>query len=59
MLSQLQRHEIVIRHNNGSSIREIAAEMNINKNTVTLWLNRYNSTGKLNRKRGSGIKINN
>ena len=57
MLSDLQKQEIIIKHKNGSSIRAIAKDMNIHKNTVSLWLKRYNETGKVNRKRGSGIRI--
>ena len=57
MLSDLQKQEILIRYKNESLIRIIAKEMNINKNTVSLWLKRYNDTGKINRKRGSGIRI--
>jgi transposase len=47
-----QKHEIIIKHEMGFSIREIANEMKINKNSVTRWLDRYNENNNVDRKKG-------
>jgi len=55
VLTDIQKYEIVIKYNSGSSIMQIANDMKINKNTVCLWLSRHKDEGNLKRKRGSGI----
>lgn len=40
-ITEVQKFEIIVKHNNGMSIRKIAEEMKINKNTVDLWIKRY------------------
>jgi transposase len=59
VLTEIQKYEIIIKHESGLSNLQIANEMNINKNTVNLWLLRYKKLGNLKRKRGSGIYKNN
>ena len=57
-LSELQKFEIIVRHNEGMSIRQIARFMNINKNTVNMWILRYTNEKNLNKKKRSGkLKI--
>jgi transposase len=50
-LTEIQKFEIVIKHNEGLSIREIAKHMNINKNTVCTWVTRYKNEGNVNKKK--------
>jgi transposase len=56
-LTELQKFEIIIKHREGKSIREIAKVMNINKNTVNMWLLRYKEKGNLNKKRCGNKRI--
>jgi len=53
-LSELQKFEIIVKHNEGLSIRQIARSMNINKNTVSMWILRYANEKNLNKKKKSG-----
>lgn len=53
-LTEIQKFEIIVKHNEGKSIRKIAESMNINKNTVSLWLSRYKNDKNLNRKKTCG-----
>jgi transposase len=53
-LSELQKFEIIVKHNQGLSIRQIARSMNINKNTVNMWILRYANEKNLNKKKKSG-----
>ena len=39
------------------TVKSISDEMNINKNTVHMWIKRYKEGISLDRKKGSGIKI--
>src|SRR5438105_13837703 len=55
-LSDKQKYEIIIRHEQGQPIRRIAEEMDLNKCTVNLWIIRYRDTGNIDRKIGSGRK---
>lgn len=55
VLTDLQKMEIVVKSNNGLSIRNIADSMCINRNTVQKWIYRYKTQNNLNRKRGSGL----
>ena len=43
-------YEIVVKHNEKKPIREIAKEMNINKNTVNMWIQRYRNENNVKRK---------
>ena len=45
VLTKIQKYDIIIKHNNGMTIREIAKLLKINKNSVTLWLDRYKNNG--------------
>jgi transposase len=54
-LTEIQKFEIVTKYNNNWCITKIADSMKINRNTVSLWIKRYNQLGNLNRKRGSGM----
>jgi transposase len=53
-LTEIQKFEIIIKHNEGFSIREIAKHMNINKNTVYTWITRYKNEGNVNKKKKVG-----
>ena len=53
-LTEVQKFEIIIKHNEGLSMREIAKCMNINKNTVCTWITRYKNEGNVNKKKKVG-----
>jgi transposase len=55
VLTEIQKYEILIKHEAGLSNLQIANNMKINKNTVNLWITRHKKFGNLKRKRGSGI----
>ena len=50
-----QKQKIICKYNIGDTIRQIAQDMKINKNTVNKWTKQYNEQGNLKRKRGSGF----
>jgi len=54
-LTEVQKFEIISKYNNNWCITKIAKNMKINRNTVSMWINRYKLTGNLDRKRGSGM----
>ena len=54
VLSEIKKFEIIVKHNDGLSIRKISSEMKIDKKTVNRWILRYKNQGNLNRKIGSG-----
>ena len=58
VLTEKQKYEIVIRSELNQSSNQIALEMNININTVYLWLRKYSKDGNIDRKTGSGRKKN-
>lgn len=53
-LTDKEKYEIIIRHEMNHSIRTIANDMKINKNTVSRWISRYEINKTINRKSGSG-----
>lgn len=54
-LTDIQKFEIISKYNNKWSIKKIADNMKINRNTVSFWIKRYNNDKTFERKRGSGI----
>lgn len=48
-LAEIQKYTIVVKHTEGYSARKIAIMLNLNRNTVNLWLTRYKK-GNLARK---------
>lgn len=50
-----QKQKIICKYNIGETIRQIAQDMKINKNTVNKWTKQYSEQGNLKRKRGSGF----
>ena len=56
VLTEKQKYEIVIRSELNQSSNQIALEMDININTVYLWLRKYSKDGNIDRKIGSGKK---
>ena len=56
VLTEKQKYEIVIRSELNQSSNQIALEMDININTVYLWLRKYSKDGNIDRKIGSGRK---
>lgn len=57
VLTDNDKRMILEKYNNEQiSMRKIAQLMNINTNTVKLWINRFKLSGNINRKRGSGFK---
>jgi len=60
VLSDVDKMEIIYKYKKlKKSIRDIAEEMKINKNTVVLWINRYNDNETIKRKRRPRqIKLN-
>ena len=57
VLSENQKQVIINKYKLNMTISEISKTMNINKNTVHLWIKRYKQNQSLKRKPGSGIKI--
>lgn len=56
VLAEIDKKIIIEKYNiQQLSMRKIAKEMNINVNTVKLWIKRFNENGTLVRKRGSGF----
>ena len=53
-LSEYQKFEIIIKYNEGQSIRKIADFMNINKNTVNMWILRYKNNENMEKKKRCG-----
>ena len=53
-LTEIQKFGIIVDHNKGKSIRDIANDMNINPKTVNMWITRYKKEGNLNRKQRNG-----
>lgn len=52
VLTELQKYEIIYKHfTEKISIRNIAKEMKINKNTVSLWILKYKNNDTLKRKK--------
>lgn len=55
-LTDLQKYEIISKYNNEKwTITKIADFMKINRNTVSLWIKRYEKYNNLDRKRGTGM----
>lgn len=54
VLSEIQKFEIIVKHNNKLSMRKIAIDMNINLKTVHKWILRYKKNGNLNREKKEG-----
>ena len=54
-----QKQTIISKYNMGKTVREIAQDMKINKNTVNKWTKQYREHGNLKRKRGTGFKKEN
>jgi transposase len=55
-LSDLQKSVIITRLRHGVSIRTIAREINVDKNTVLLAKRKFEQTGTIRRKQGIGRK---
>ena len=51
VLNSFKKCEILALHKLGQKIDQIALTLNINRNTVMLWINRYNETGNIERKK--------
>jgi transposase len=56
MLSELQKSEIICKHNSGLSVATISETMKIHRNTVSLWVNRYYKTNSVTTKARTGRK---
>ena len=50
-ITEIQKFEIIVKHNEGKSIRNIAKILEINPKTVQLWISRYVNHGNVNRKK--------
>jgi transposase len=50
-LSDIEKIQIIAKNSEGLSVRKIAKSMNINKNTVSLWIKRYKIEHNVNRKK--------
>jgi len=55
-LTEKQKYEIIILYDNNYTTRQISKKMNINRNSVNLWIKRYNETKSIDRQIGSGRK---
>jgi transposase len=49
-----EKGAIVALHNHGIPVREIAKQINCSRNTVIKWIRRFEETGSVMRKVGSG-----
>ena len=57
VLTEVQKFTIIVKSNEGMSIRQIANNMNINPKTAHFWIKRYALNGNLNRQqRNSAIR---
>jgi transposase len=56
MLSDLQKFEIIFKHKNGMSNKEISESMTLHINVVSFWINRFYNTGSIINKTHSGRK---
>ena len=57
VLSEEQKNTLINKYKLKFTVTEIAKSMNVNKNTVQLWIKRYKQNKTLQRKVGSGVKI--
>lgn len=57
VLTEEQKNNIINKYKLGHTIKKIAESMNISKTTVHFWIKRYKKNQSLDRKPGSGIKI--
>ena len=55
-LSKKEKYEIIVRHEIGFYIRKIVIVTNINKNSVSKWLNRFDKNNNVNIKTRKCIK---
>lgn len=55
-LTEYQKYKIIFLHEEGYNINEIATKLNINRHTVSKWINRY-SNSDMTRKTGSGRPV--
>jgi transposase len=53
-LDDYTKYKIIFMHEEGKTMHEISNNLSINRNTVSLWVNRYNDSGSIKRKEGSG-----
>lgn len=58
-LTEKQKYELVILHEQKYTNPLIAEKMSINIKTVVKWINKYNTDKNVNRSIGSGRKKNN
>jgi predicted DNA-binding protein YlxM (UPF0122 family) len=58
VLTEEQKQSIINKYKLNWTIKKISDNMNLNKNTVHLWIKRYKQYQSLERKIGSGIRIN-
>lgn len=58
-LTEHQRHEIIVRREDGMPISQIAKKLGTSRVTVYSWIKRYDETNTLNRKKGTDIKNRN
>jgi transposase-like protein len=57
VLTEEQKQSIINKYKLNWTIKKISENMNLNKNTVHLWIKRYKQDQSLERKVGSGIRI--
>ena len=55
-LTDHQKHEIIVRYDDGMTIIDISTKLGTSRPTVRSWVKRYNETNNLDRKKGSGRK---
>jgi transposase len=47
MLTDFQKNEIVLKHSDGMSNKEISENMNLHRNVISFWINRFYKTGTI------------
>jgi len=56
MLNNLQKSEIIVKHNNGMSDKQISDDMKLHRNVISFWINRYYDTNSVENKKRTGRK---
>jgi transposase len=56
MLTALQKSKIIDKHNDGMSNKKISENMNLHRNVVSFWINRYYKNGSIINKKHTGRK---
>lgn len=57
VLTEIQKFEIISKYRNSNiSMKQIARDLGVTRQSVSFWIKRYNENNNLSRKRDSGIR---